>query len=467
VGKVGRLGGTVLKKLGAAAAAVIYELRGTFTGANQTLANGNTLGSGGTYEDYVEDGLMTVTDTESHAVYSVTSNKLTLVMDGTAADGTHNCKSQDLTTITAGSVLKGTLNSTQVAAAFPSLFGLWEVDPATGNQNTVYTTLGSTGVYFATGDSGGTLLAPLMTTTLSNSTDYPVAIVFGGLTSAGIPSNASEYGANLFVHDGSNWELWGRQLATIPDMTSPSFNFKGNANTSTARTDTLDDLSLPNADSTVEAVFSPSGYVLDHFTGSDDTLLSAHTTDSGHTYTSTRNAGDAGHCEIQGNRCHAQAADNAGYSSVTDNGAADLEINAKAYVRWGANPNHANFSFVYRWKNQTNYWYYNWILVSSTSNSTRVVENNEGTTTARATTNPSYTNATLYGARVRANGTLHECWRDGAQKLNYTSALHQTETGVGPLIQNDTGVSADPGYIEYFEAMPIQSSTYDTELGTP
>ena len=179
---------------------LFYNLRASFTAADQALTNNQVLD---TDAEGVQEGSLTVVDT-STGVVSIDTNRLDLVGDGSVWTTTGLLGAAE--TRVFGKTLFWTIN--EAAATNKTL---------TGWKNTADMQTADHGVYFK---SDGTLHYYNQTSSISAAledysadTDYPLACILGGFDSNGLPWYPGQnpanylYGCSLYVELSSVWEL--------------------------------------------------------------------------------------------------------------------------------------------------------------------------------------------------------------------------------------------------------------------
>ncbi len=434
--------------LGAALpAAEDSDILATFTGlADQTLLGGATL-----HDDYgyIQDGSLKVIN--SVGAVSANSDRMRLLGNNnwggtglvgnsvTPVAGTFMTCTADITSFAVNNCSFG-FNDNSGSIALANWKHTVNFSAATGWTYRPDTT---TGPLYVTNDY-----------THSPGTPEGFAIVLGGYDSSGNPDPTGTYGASFFRKNTTAWEL----QATDPNNTLASTRFYwaqyGAGGTNYCY---LDDLKLPTSDTVADGVFTPTNYVADTFTDTNGTALTAHTADSGGSWSGSFGSS----LEIQSNNVqladYTTDTDSMGY---TDTGEADVFITARSLFRH-SNPLNTHYnSILYRYVDDNNYWIYSVYNASSTKG-VNIQEKTGGTVTTRASTTHTLADNVEIIESVRASGNTHEAWLNGGSKLSYTSAIHNTATKHGVYIfQND----AKTPHFKNWMCMPITSATYTTEL---
>ena len=453
-GQIGRAG---VVRIGSSAAAIAYLLRATFTGGDQAIADTETIGptgGGATYEGYTESGTGTAVETSTGSV-SISSNQLAMTGDGSSLTTTGMIWSGVARTL--GRAFKVAF----VPAAATDIGAVTlhsTASLATGNL-VLKVGWGSDGTFTVSSYSPAGTLAKAYNTGTYTAAGGTIEIVLGGWDSAGAPDATADYGASVFFDNGTTRVL----LAVVPELNTATV-YLGLAQ-QTATEVLFDVLTVPDA-LTAEAVFTPTGYVLDTFADTNGTDLTAHTSDTGESWSLTRQASGTVDVTIQSNRASLPAVngDYAGYRA--DTGLADCLIlyswivNRKTSGGFGGSSCNA---FI-RTTDANNGWQCGIAAVSVNPMTTFIQERNAGVATSRASGTVSLSNGATAHMAVRANAAEIKMWINGANPLSYASATHnQTETEhgfeIGYSAPSATVTSADNFYV-----LPLTSADYDTAL---
>ncbi len=264
----------------------------------------------------------------------------------------------------------------------------------------------------------------------SASTDYEFAIVHGGYDSNGVPWKSGDtassflYGAKFYVKGGA-FSAWTLLYSTPEDNTSTLYAVLSNYDA----TGTLNNLIAPDYD--FSPVLQPD--FLETFSGSGS--IDAGTPDvdtSGNGWTQRVSDADWRYDTGKGELTTAGSdpANNAKERFAWfDVGVSDGEFEADVkYDSGAAGANGIIFRTSAETANGLNIWRY----ILSAGGDEELTQVEDGAVTKRANAAHGAVNGTFYKLKVIINGTTITCYRDGAQKLQYTSAtFNQTATRMG------------------------------------
>lgn len=407
------------------------DLYQTFEMDDVTLANGDVI-----YGDADDTGSLSVVEAGTGSA-AITSNALVLTGDATI---TNTGAYSQAFTRTAGMVLKATLNQSSNTTT-TSKMGIASAG-SIADANRIYRIGNVNGV--ATWESfnpAGTAADSFTTgLTFSAAAARKVAIVLGGFDSAGVPSASGDYGAFGYYYDGTNWNL----VAASPDLNTATLYATWQSSTSAAGTSTWDDILLPDSSTTVESVFTPTGYAADTFTDTNGVLIDAHALDS---------SGTADWVVLVGGGSTWSATS----YQITSNKAAARDFFNGCYIDSGisdffgmatfATTNNFYHHFIFRITDASNLW-----LAQHDAGNNKLYEQVAGSYTQRAAT--AVTHADPATISVRCSGTTIESWYNGGAKASYTSSLYQTNTKHG------FGAYANTHHVDNFYLLPLTSATY-------
>ena len=187
--------------------AITYLLRANFGGANYTFADTNDVETNS--PGSVQDGALAVRETGTGTV-KVASNKFEIVGDSNW--GTTNLKYTTAITRAAGRMLKAKVTTPSSAQFGIIAFNGDSVGSDGASRDLLdFIFFHSSGSVLVGHNNPSTASARVTVATVaySNSTEYEVAIIQGGYTSAGVPDSTAAYGAFFFIKGGafSNWTL--------------------------------------------------------------------------------------------------------------------------------------------------------------------------------------------------------------------------------------------------------------------
>jgi len=420
---------------GGVAAALKYLLKATFTRADTgPIANGTVLNSAALG---VEDGSLTVVDTSTGTV-EVLSNKLKVT--GSEAWNTTGWYSQNVSRAigktcivdytTAGNIgdcILGLAASTTGYADFDASFFSGLSNLSTYNQNT----------------------QRFLGTVLVTGTQYTFAFVLGGYDVNGVPYKSGDtkanfvYGSSAFIKGGiyASWTLYCRDER----FNTATLYVKTTRHTATGSS-TFDNLRIPDKD--LSAVLQPT--VLDTFTDTNGTALTAHTSDVG---AGAWTAPEGGIIAVQSNKASRLSLGTGGawYPAVKDFGLSDGFI--ETVIQFSA-PTYG--VIVFRYINSANYWR---VQCDATAGFFYIIEVAAGVTTNRAGGAYTWSLSTDYKITLVLNGQNLSVFANGTNKMSYSGATSgQTVTSHGFSVL--TGVTLDN-----MACFPRTSATYETEFG--
>lgn len=255
----------------AAAAAISYLLQATFTGANQALANGNTLGptgSGATYEGYTETGILTVKDTDATGSVAIDSNAFK--WQGVAAGGSEGLGFYlaDGVSKTAGKAVKWEVSASTGAGDFIGV-GIYATTGINNAQVLYRVHYQSGGITLNSYSPANTLADSFLTQTYAHRTPKKGAYILGGFAS-GVPSASGTEGGLLFTHNGTNWVLH-----SVTDVGSTATLFMGCQGEAPSTLHYVTEYFIHGG--SLPAPFTATGYAVDTSIAESDTFT--HTAD--------------------------------------------------------------------------------------------------------------------------------------------------------------------------------------------
>lgn len=272
-------------------------------------------------------------------------------------------------------------------------------------------------------------------------TDYQVAIVLGGFSSAGVPFKSGDteasflYGYAVFIKGGSefpSWTLWFRGFATKnADPWYPGWlNVNG---TPICKKFVVPDVTYP-------AILQP--LLLDTFTDTDTTALESHNAD---VEPGSWVAGTAG-ITIVGNQLKNTSVAFPRYWQ--DCGESDVWLRYNVPAAMGGKASVA----LLRVTDENNHWF-----TYRYGTTFALYERVSGTPTSRASAAVSDVAGSV---AVRFKGTDLKAWFQESNALSYTSSLYQTNTKHGIGADNADTVA----FADNLEVFPITASQYTNNL---
>jgi len=380
-----------------------YLFRATFDSAgDQGYADGQVLD---TAAEGVEAGQLTVV--EKDGTLAVVSNKMAFTAQGSAVWGDLGAYSQAITRALGVSLL-GTTNLDAVNKQV-KLLGLQDAQDV-GVTNRIYQFHVQTDADLQAiiEDGAGNRLEGPVVGVLSATTDYAFCIVLGGYDINGNPWYPGQtkadytYGAHFLIAGGAfatYTRLWTTALGNTATLYAVFSNYDAAG--------TIDDILVPDYD--FSAVQVPVAY--SSFDAANGTSLDAITPEVGGAWTE-----QVGGWDIQSNRANPDG--NA--IATVDSGEADVMVDCT--VQTGAN----QLGIMLRYADADNRWE---IDVLDAQNLIRIVEENGGSRTVRASGAVAIADGVDYNLRAVAYGQTIDAFVDGGSKISYGSAaLNETAT---------------------------------------
>ncbi len=295
----------------------------------------------------------------------------------------------------------------------------------------------------------------------SASTDYRIALVLGGYNSNKVPWKIGDdpslfpYGVGVFIEGGAfagYTLLWRSALENAATLYAILTN--GNS------TGTLDNRLVPDYD--FSAVLQPLFlYTFGDATGTDLTTVTPDVDDSGNGFTARvgtwKTDTGKGELSIAG----VNPANNGNSRVLTfDDGEPDAEYEQDA--KYDSSSIENRNGIVVRGSAETSNGLNLWVYWLRGSGNEELYEIADGAVTQRASAASGAVNGTTYKLKAIANGSTITCYRDGVQKLQYTSAtFNQTATRKG--IYADARSLTDKAF-DNIAVWPRVDAKYDHEF---
>lgn len=416
---------------------VAYFLRATWDSASdQGYNDGQVLDSAG---EGVEAGELTVV--ENDGTLAVSSNAMTITEQSSPSSGDLGVYSHLIEHFT-GLALKAKVNLSDA-----NNYGLaWKNDNSvniTGGAGNRFAFRASNDRFSMAGGTAGNSVISLLS--ISDSTEYELALVLGGYNSdieplqSGQDGDLFPFGSSFFIKGGSftNWT----RVFTYPFewWTDPRAVFANNT-----ADGIVDDMLVPNAD--ISSVLVPKKLSL--FTDSNGTGLDSYTPDIGGGWTE-----ESGAWEIQGNRAESTSAGIATFDSELS----DLWIEALVYVE---NDTTTRAGLIFRFSDTDNYVS---VEINPGNNNISLRKTVSGSDSSLASASATFSvGGSPYHIAVMANGAdQFVIYIDGEEALEYstTETHNQNETEVG-ILDDGTGILS----FDNITVRPFDDGSYDNVL---
>ena len=445
---------------------ISYSLKCPYTSANDSCANGEIIG-GSTANcgdaTSCDAGSFTVVDAGAGTV-DITSNKVVIM--GTSGLNQTYAYSPAFTKSFSKLVRSG-MNADAIGI-YSHQLGISSATTLVESTNSVYgINLGYIG-----GLLGWYLTSMIPTGVASAATDYISYIILGGYNSSGVPYKLGDtktdylYGAAGYISGGA-YSVPTLVWREPSSNTGTLYAYIGGRGSGAIKM-TYDDTRIVNKD--LGSVLAPLTMKLDTFTATTGTVLTAHTSDVGSTYTKRVSDAvwqiDTNTAEMTGGGTN--PANNATLRYVVTTAFADGEFDAT--VRCDITNGAAN-GLVFRQSAETsngiNLIVYR-LVGDGTNCDEYLTKYVDGTpTNIYANASGTMTNTTQYKLRAITRANLLWIYRDGASIIGASPAgkaetFNQTATGFG--IFADVTSLTDKAFDNLY-AFPITDSAYNVLTG--
>lgn len=415
-----------------------YELKANFLGDNRTLADGDVWNADGIW-----DGQLTIIDTTT-GIVEILSNELKFTTAGTNSVGIKNTEG------ISESLGKAFLLKYNTGSTINDYFGFYDtVNPSFGSKQNIQFVSGDIRIpcNVSTGVRG----------TVSNNTEYQIAIVLGGYDINGVPYKNGDtkanfdYGYSVLIKGGiySQWSLLWKESTQYYGTVYPYW-----MSATTGSNPTINSFKVPSED--LSRLLEP--IALDTFTDTNGTSLDAHTMDIGSGWT---NGGqDAANWNIQSNRADYASAnwDHAYIETLVSDVFIETDCRFNGVGPVGVS---SGAGIVLRRSSDTAYW-----MLTVRDDDLTLFENNSGYTSRASAVITATVVDTDYKATAIAEGQTITCFMNGGNKISYALAtLNETVTTHG-VVGKSGDVGVDSVGVDNFAVYPRGINNEYSELET-
>jgi hypothetical protein len=160
----------------------------------------------------------------------------------------------------------------------------------------------------------------------------------------------------------------------------------------------------------------------DSFTGANGTALTAHTLNTGQSWTHLLGTGLG---QLEGNQAQLTSVASSGNVWSADFKQAAGQVSAQ--VNWGGT---CDGGLAFRFSDANNGWYFD----LSPPNTVQIIQHQAGSDVARASATVAVSTGANHQVKVTANGPVLTGWLDGAAVVSYSSTFNATATQAGLLV---------------------------------